>query len=387
MSDFIRKELEELTATGLKRELKEFVPAGPSAKGFGPQAASVLRGEFRGRRVVNFSSNSYLGLDSHPALKKAALEALEKWPVGAAASRLITGSGPWVSELEEKIARWKKREAALYFGSGYAANLGIISALADRDTDIFLDKLDHASIVDGAVLSRARLHRYNHNDITDLERLLSRSTATRKIVVTDTLFSMDGDIAPLPEIVGLCERHKALLIVDEAHASGVFGKSGSGLMEMHGLTGKAFLEMGTFSKGLGVLGAYVAGDRETIEYLVNHARSFIYTTATPPMVCAACSAAIDLVSASEGEVLRERLRKHRSAIRAIAPTAMTQIVPIVIGDAEATVKRSEELLEKGFLVMPIRPPTVPQGTARLRISLSAGHTDEEVAALCTVLRR
>jgi len=375
MTDFIKKELADLAAAGLTRTLREFIPDGPA-----------LRGEFRGRRVINFSSNSYLGLDSHPTLKKAAQDALEKWPVGAAASRLITGTGPWVSELEKKIAAWKKREAALYFGSGYAANLGIISALADRDTDIFLDKFDHASIVDGAILSRARLHRYNHNDVVDLERLLTRSTATRRIVVTDTLFSMDGDIAPLTEIVGLCERYKALLIVDEAHASGVFGKTGGGLMEVYGLSGKAFLEMGTFSKGLGVSGAYVAGDRDTIEYLVNHARSFIYTTATPPMVCAACSAALDIVASGEGEALRERLRKHRSAIRAIAPTAMTQIVPIVIGDAEATVKRSEELFEKGFLVMPIRPPTVPQGTARLRISLSSGHTDEEVASLCTALR-
>ncbi len=375
MTDFISKELQNLSETDLKRNLREFIPDG-----------SALRGTIDGRRVVNFSSNSYLGLDSHPALKKAAITALEKWPVGASASRLITGTGPWVRELEEKTAAWKKREAALYFGSGYLANIGIITALADRDTDLFLDRFNHASIVDGAILSRARLHRYAHNDTKEIERLLARSTAARKIVVTDTIFSMDGDIAPMPEIVDLCERYGALLVVDEAHASGVFGKSGAGIMELYGLTGKAFLEMGTFSKALGVSGAYVAGDRKTIEYLVNRARSFIYTTATPPMVCAACASALDIVSSPEGEDLRERLRNHRSALRAIVPTAMTQIIPIIVGDTDATVRRSEDLRDKGLLVMPIRPPTVPQGTARLRISLSAGHSPEEVAMLCALLR-
>ncbi|HSA34032.1 MAG TPA: aminotransferase class I/II-fold pyridoxal phosphate-dependent enzyme, partial [bacterium] len=261
MTDFIEKELAGLAAAGLTRTLREFVPAG-----------SALRGEFRGHRVVNFSSNSYLGLDNHPVLKKAAQDALEKWPVGASASRLITGTGPWARELEEKTATWKKREAALYFGSGYGTNTGIIAALADRDTDIFLDKLDHASIVDGAILSRAKLHRYRHNDPRDLERLLARSTAARKLVVTDTLFSMDGDIAPLEDIVGLCERYGTLLIVDEAHASGVYGATGGGLMEERGLSGKAFLEMGTFSKGLGAAGAYVAGDRATIR-LTAHNRT------------------------------------------------------------------------------------------------------------------
>jgi len=374
MNDFIQKELDELAAAGLKRELKDFVPDG-----------SALRGEFRGRRVVNFSSNSYLGLDSHPALKKAAIAALEKWPVGASASRLITGTGPWVKELEERTAAWKKREAALYFGSGYAANVGIIAALADRDTDIFLDKLDHASIVDGAILSRAKIHRYRHNDIADLERLLKRSTAARKLLVTDTIFSMDGDIAPLEDIVGLCRKYEALLIVDEAHASGVYGATGGGLMEERGLAGKAFLEMGTFSKGLGAAGAYVAGDRATIDYLINRARSFIFTTATPPMVCAACAAAIDIVRSDEGTRLRERLQRHIATLRTVVPAAATPIVPIVLGDIPATMARYETLLEKGLLGLPVRPPTVPEGTARLRLSLSAGHITEEMAALVGAL--
>ncbi|HOW52502.1 MAG TPA: 8-amino-7-oxononanoate synthase [bacterium] len=374
MNDFIKKELDELASAGLTRTLREFIPDG-----------SALRGTINGRRVVNFSSNSYLGLDSHPGLKKAAAAALEKWPIGASASRLITGSGPWVSELEEKTAAWKKREAALYFGSGYGANVGIIAALADRDTDLFLDKLDHASIVDGAVLSRAKLNRYRHNDTAELERLLKRSTAARKLVVTDTIFSMDGDSAPLEDIVGLCKKYDALLIVDEAHASGVFGKTGAGMMEEIGLAGRAFLDMGTFSKALGVSGGYVAGDRATIEYLINRARSFIFTTATPPMVCAACAAAIEVVMTGEGTHLRERLQEHIATLRAVIPAAATQIVPLILGDIPATRAKYEALLEKGLLALPVRPPTVPTGTSRLRISLSAGHTDEEITALVATL--
>ncbi len=375
MTDFIKKELDELAAAGLTRTLREFIPD-----------RSALRGTLHGRRVVNFSSNSYLGLDSHPALKKAAQDALEKWPVGAPASRLITGTGPWVSELEEKTAAWKKREAALYFGSGYGTNVGIIAALADRDTDIFLDKLDHASIVDGAVLSRAKLQRYHHNDTADLERLLKRSTAARKLVVTDTLFSMDGDVAPLEEIVALCKKHDALLIVDEAHASGVFGKTGAGMMEERGLAGAALIEMGTFSKALGVSGGYVAGDRAVIEYLVNRARSFIFTTATPPMVCAASSSAIDIVMSGEGAYLRERLQRHIATLRAVIPAAATQIAPLILGDIPSTMARYEQFLERGLLALPVRPPTVPSGTSRLRISLSAGHTNAEIAALIGALQ-
>ncbi len=375
MNDFIKKELEKLAAAGLTRTLREFIPAG-----------SALRGMLNGRRVVNFSSNSYLGLDSHPALKKAAIAALEKWPVGAPASRLITGTGPWVSELEEKTAAWKKREAALYFGSGYGANVGIIAALADRDTDLFLDKLDHASIVDGAVLSRAKLQRYRHNDTHDLERLLSRSTAARKLVVTDTIFSMDGDIAPLEDIVALCKKHDALLIVDEAHAGGVYGKTGAGMMEERGLAGTAFIDMGTFSKALGVSGGYVAGDRAVIEYLVNRARSFIFTTATSPMVCAAASAAIDIVGSDEGAQLRERLQHHIATLRTVIPAATTQIAPLITGDIPATMARYEQFLDRGLLALPVRPPTVPPGTSRLRISLSAGHTDAEISLLIEALK-
>lgn len=370
MTDFIKKELDELAAAGLKRTLREFIPDG-----------SALRGTLKGRRVVNFSSNSYLGLDNHPALKNAAIAALEKWPVGAPASRLITGTGPWVRELEQQTAVWKKRAAALYFGSGYGANVGIIAALADRDTDLFLDKLDHASIVDGAVLSRAKLQRYRHNDTADLERLLKRSTAARKLVVTDTIFSMDGDIAPLEDIVGLCRKYDALLIVDEAHASGVFGKTGAGMMEERGLAGAAFLDMGTFSKALGVSGGYVAGDRAVIDYLINRARSFIFTTATPPMVCATAKAAIDIVRSDDGTQLRERLQRHIATLRAVIPAAATQIAPLILGDIPATMARYEQFLERGLLALPVRPPTVPVGTARLRISLSAGHTDAEITAL------
>jgi len=371
IKEFIEHTLENLSDAGLLRALRKFVPDG-----------SLLRGTIDGRRVVNFSSNSYLGLDNHPALKKAAIAALEKWPVGAGASRLITGTGPWVRELEEKISVWKKREAALYFGSGYAANVGIIAALADRNTDLFLDKYDHASIVDGAVLSRANLYRYRHADASDLERLLKQSKAPRRLVVTDTIFSMDGDIAPLEEIVALCKKHDALLIVDEAHAGGVYGKSGAGMMEEQGLVGAAFLDMGTFSKGLSVLGGYVAGDRAVIDYLVNHARSFIFTTATPPMVCAAASAAIDVVMSNEGARLRERLQRHITVLRTVVPTVTTPIVPIILGNIPATTMRYEMLLEKGILALPVRPPTVPEGTSRLRISLSAGHTEEEILLLC-----
>jgi 8-amino-7-oxononanoate synthase len=370
--DFIQNELEALKRQGLYRELRRVE---------GEQGPTLI---LNGREVLNFSSNNYLGLANHPALKKAAQEAIDRYGCGAVASRLISGNMALHEELEEKLARLKGTEAALVFNSGYQANIGIIPALAGEGDAIFSDELNHASIIDGCRLARAKTVVYPHCDPAALEDALKMSqTNARKLIVTETLFSMDGDEAPLAEIVLLAERYGALVMVDEAHATGVAGPNGAGIAAKLGLGDRIPIQMGTLGKALGGFGAYVAGSRALRELLINRCRSFIFTTALPPAVLAAAIAAIDLLYQQPERrlALWHNIRALREGLRNLGfplGSGESQILPLVIGDAEKCMAFSGALLQKGVFAQGIRPPTVPEGTSRLRITLMATHTHEHL---------
>jgi len=366
MDSFIAEELAKIDAAGLKRVLKTVsCPQGP--------AVTV-----DGRRCVLLCSNDYLGLANRDELKEAAKAAIDRWGYGAGASRLVSGNMTPHAELEERIARFKGTEAALLFNSGYQANLALIPALSDRSSEIFSDRLNHASIVDACRLSMAKVTRYANGDADALERLLKKSTARRKVIVTDGVFSMDGTIAPLTKIAALLDRYDAALIVDDAHATGVLGKSGKGTLEHLGVTHPSIVQMGTLGKALGSFGAFVAGSRELIELLVSKARPFIYTTALPPSTTAASIAAIDIVEREPQ--LRERLRENVEFFTANLPAGVdtlgsaTQIIPILVGEASRTMRISAGLLERGVFIQGIRPPTVPENTSRLRVTITAAHS-------------
>lgn len=375
MMGFIEKELEQIKKEGLYRSLRTLE---------GHQGAKVT---IDGKECLNLCSNNYLGLANNPRLKQAAIEALQKYGCGAAASRLVCGNFKLYEELENSVARFKKQEAALVFNSGYAANLGAITALAGRGDIVFSDRLNHASIIDAVLLSRADLKRYPHKDIAALEEMLkahsSKPTTQKKLIVTDTLFSMDGDIAPLPEIVELAKRYGAMVMVDEAHATGVFGEKRSGLAEHFGLTKDIDVHMGTFSKALGCMGGYIAGSKALIEYLVNKSRPLIYTTAMPPSVLASCIEAIDVVrkDAWMADTLWENtdlMRKGLINLGFSLSAAESQIMPILTGDSEKTMEFSRELFKEGVFIQAIRPPTVPEGKARLRLTVTAAHKKEDL---------
>jgi len=359
----------------------------------GPQADRVL---LDGREVLLLCSNNYLGLADHPALKEAAIRAVEQYGVSSGASRLVSGTMELHQALEARLAAFKGTESALVFNSGYAANTGIIPALVGKGDVIFSDRINHASIVDGALLSRAKFIRYPHKDMATLRRLLTENnSAGRSLIVTDGVFSMDGDLAPLAELVALKREFGALLMVDDAHGTGVLGPTGRGSAELCGVMGEIDVQMGTLGKGLGSCGAYVAGSRELAELLVNRARSFIFSTSLPPAVLAASLAAIDLADSPAGAELRRQLARNtelfRTSLRSAGFDTMgseTQIVPIFVGGAEPVMEFSRRLLHEGFFVQGIRPPTVPPGSCRLRCTLMATHTESEleraVAAICTV---
>jgi 8-amino-7-oxononanoate synthase len=337
-----------------------------------------------GRQYVDFSSNDYLGLSSHPALVAAAKEALDRYGAGAGASRLMSGNLSIHHELEEAVAAFKGAESALVFNSGYQANTGIIPALFGRHDVILADQLCHASQLDGALLSRATLVRFRHNDPEHLSSLLEKHRGSHRkgLVMTESVFSMDGDRAPLHLLLEAARRHQCLFMVDEAHATGVFGPQGRGCVEAEGLAGEVDLAMGTFSKALGSFGAYLAASRTVVEYLVNSARSFIDSTALPAPVSAASLAALRLCRSGEthGERLLARSAEFRSALRAKGWVVGgdSQIVPVVVGQSARAVALSGQLAERGFLVLPVRPPTVPEGSARLRFSLTAAHKDSHL---------
>jgi len=346
-----RQELEKLEEQGLLRALREVNPS-----------------------AINLCSNNYLGLADHPALKKAAHDAIEKYGVSSCSSRLISGTTGLHKKLEEKLAEFKGAEAALVFNSGYAANVGIISALVGRGDVIFSDKLNHASIVDGCLLSGAELKRYPHCDMDALEKFIKGSDPyVKKLIITDTVFSMDGDIAPLPEIVALAKKYDCMLMVDEAHATGVLGANGKGAIEHFNIKEKDIIQMGTLSKAIGSFGGYVAGSRELIDYLINKSRPFIYTTALPASVIAASIAALDIIKNEP-----ERRKQLWANVRFFDKEARTQIIPILIGDSKKAVDISRKLLDEGVFVQAIRPPTVPKGTARLRITIMATHTKKDL---------
>ncbi len=368
-------ELSTLREEGLLRHLRELEVDQPP----------LFR--LNGQPVINFSSNDYLGLSHDEELVAAAREATARHGTGSASSRLISGSLSPHRELEEHIAEWKGTESALSFTSGYAAAVGTLQALLNKGDVVILDKLCHASLIDGARQSSATLRVYPHNNLDKLERLLadhrkSLPTDARLLVVTESVFSMDGDRAPLAEIVELTERHEALLLVDEAHATGVFGSTGQGLAEELGLHKRIAFQMGTLGKAVGSAGGYLAAKRHWIDLILNKARSFIYSTAPPPAQAAASSCGIRVISSSRGQNLRERLWAHLSTFSALRSTrAQSAIVPLVFGENESALNASSSLLKAGYLVPAVRFPTVPRGSARLRITLSAIHQEEQVRSL------
>jgi len=338
-----------------------------------------------GRRLLSFSCNDYLNLSRHPAVIKAAVAAAERYGIGAGASRLVTGNHPLYEELEGALARLKGTEAACVFGSGYLANIGIIPALAGRGDLIVLDELCHACINAGAKLSGATVLRYRHCDVAHAEALLAehRGTHERALIATDGVFSMDGDIAPLNALSQLGDRHDAWLLADDAHGLGVVG----------GGRGSAFagaasvpLQMGTLSKAVGAYGGYLAASRAVIDLMRTRARSFIYSTGLPPPAVAAAIAAIDLIE-RDATLTSAPLRKARLFTRALnLPEAQSAIVPVIVGEADATLAASALLEDEGFLVVPIRPPTVPAGTARLRFAFTAAHPEAEIERLAGIVR-
>lgn len=343
------------------------------------------------QELLDFSSNDYLGLAEHPTLIAAAHEALNLFGAGSGAARLMSGDLAVHHDLEEAIALLKGKEAALTFGSGYMANAGIIPALVGRHDRIFSDRLNHASIHDGCRLSGARLIRFRHNDLNHLEALLTEQRGTgTPLIVVESIYSMDGDRCPLRELVGLKERFGCLLMVDEAHATGVFGANGGGVIEEDGVGSGVDLAMGTFGKALGSYGAYVAGSGEMIEYLLNRARSFIFSTALPPAVAAASLAAVQLIR-QEPELRRElhgKIDCFKGLLRKggySADLGPSQIIPIRIGESGAALAKAELLKKQGIFATAVRPPTVPEGTARLRFSITRQHSTMDLAQAAKAL--
>lgn len=345
---------------------------------------------WEGRKLVNFSSNDYLGLAQHPKVKAAAIEATERWGAGAGAARLICGTLPVHRELEEMIARFKVTGAALTFSSGYATAVGTICALVGSDDIVILDKLVHASLVDGARVSGAKLRIFHHNDVEDLKKMLKwarekNGERARVLIVTESVFSMDGDRAPLREIVELKDRYGAWLMVDEAHALGVLGKGRRGLGEELGMADRIEVQMGTLGKAVGSCGGFVAGSTTLVDHLINSARSFIFSTAPGPASVAAAKAGIDLISSDEGDQLRTRLVENVRAFTK-ADAAASAIVPVILCEEDRALAAATKLKEAGFLVPAIRYPTVARGKARLRFTLSAAHSQQQIDSLLAALK-
>jgi len=368
------EELSRIQSEGLLRRIHPLdSPAGPR----------VTRG---GSELWNFSSNDYLGLARHPEIAAALIEGVNRYGAGSAASRLVCGTLPPHRLLEDALAEAKQAEAALVFSSGYATPLGLIPAVVGKDDFVLLDKLCHASLVDASRLSHATLRVFPHHDLGKLARLLvsirAKHPQARILVVTESVFSMDGDVCPLREIVDLTESHDALLLLDEAHGFGVLGTHGMGLAEREGLQQRITFQMGTLSKAAGLSGGYIAASREWIDLLVNRARSFIYSTAPPPALAHAALTSLRLIRSAEGNALREKLRENVSLI-AESPTP---IIPLILGSNESALAASSALSESGFMVPAIRYPTVPRGSARLRISVSAAHPSEAVVLLKEALQ-
>lgn len=366
----LTSELDDLHAQGLWRELRPL------------EEVDGVKVKREGRELVNFSSNDYLGLACSEELRQALVEGVSKYGGGSGASRLVCGTHRVHMELEEALADFKRTQAALCFSSGFAVALGTIPALMGSGDTILLDKLCHASLVDAARLSGAVIRVFPHNHLDKLSRLLATATG-RVLIVTESIFSMDGDAAALREIVELKEKHGAWLLLDEAHAVGVLGPQGRGLAAALGLENRIELQMGTLSKTLGLSGGYLAASRQVIDLLINRARSFIYSTAPPPHLAYAAGEMLKLIAGEEGEKRRQRLHEHISKLSDLlqTPAHPAAILPIILGGESEALEASKNLLEAGFLVPAIRFPTVARGRARLRITLSAGHLPEQILNL------
>jgi 8-amino-7-oxononanoate synthase len=374
----IADRLEELRQAGLYRRLRLVS---------GPQGPRVL---LDGQEVLLLCSNNYLGLADHPRVRRAAAEAAMRWGTGAGASRLICGNMTLHRRLEERLAEFSRSESALLFGSGYLANTGTVAALTRAGEVVFSDELNHASIVDGCRLSRAETFVYHHRDFDHLHWGLRQAEGRGSLIASDAVFSMDGDVAPLPELVELARRYDCRLLIDEAHATGTIGPDGRGAVAEAGLEEEVDVIVGTLGKALGSYGAYVCANREIVELLVNTARPFIFSTALPPSAVAAALAALELVLARPGRV--DRLRRNGDLMRrelaagGLDPgESRTHILPIVVGDEDSAVELCERALERGVFAQAIRPPTVPAGTSRLRITVMATHREPELRQAANVI--
>ena len=388
MGELFQEQLEALRARSLERKLRE------TSSAQGPEV------QIAGRRLINFSSNDYLGLAGDSRLCEAAIGAIREFGVGAGASRLVSGTQSPHLRLENALAKWKQAEAALSFSSGYAAALGTVPALVSKDDVILLDKLCHASLIDGAKLSGAILRIFPHNHLGKLEDHLEwaqREHAGKRILIlTESVFSMDGDRAPLRELIELKKRFGALLMLDEAHAVGVIGPNGRGLAAAQNLSDDVDVQMGTLSKALGASGGYICGSRSLIEWLINRARSFIYSTAPPPAIVAAALAAVNFLGSSEGEERRRLLWERiglmkdllpRNELNEKASVVNSAIFPWIVGDEQAAIDLAASLQSEGFLVPAIRYPTVAKGSARLRITVTASHGENQIRSLCGAIKR
>lgn len=375
----LQRELDGLKADGLYRWLRQV------------DSLQGPRIRVDGNDAIHLAGSDYLGLACHPRLKQAACQATMRYGCSVAAARLISGNHDLYAQLEARLARFKQAEAALLFSTGYQANLGVISTLIDSQDVVFSDALNHASIVDGCRLSRAQVRIFPHNDLSALERLLERErSARRRLIVVDGLYSMDGDVAPLREIAELADRYNCLTMVDDTHGTGVLGETGRGTAEATGVLGRIDIETGSLAKALGGFGAYVVGSRTVIEYLINRARPFIFTCALPPAVLAAVLEALTIVE--EEPERRQRLwdnvRHMRAGLRKVGfnvcPSG-TQIIPLMVGEAERTMRFCQELLDRGLFAQGIRYPSVPRGTERIRLTVTASHSKAELDTALTAL--
>lgn len=374
----LRQELDARAAQGLLRQRRAVTT---------PQSPHI---EVDGEHYLAFCSNDYLGLANHPQLIAALQQGAAEWGVGAGAAHLVSGHFAPHHALEQRLAAFVGKPAALMFSTGFMANLGVVQALVGKGDTVFADKLNHASLNDAMQLSRAEAKRYRHGDMAQLAQQLAQATRGRKLVITDTVFSMDGDLAPLPELLALCERYDAWLLVDDAHGFGVLGPQGRGSLARFGLVSPRIILMGTLGKAAGVAGAFVAAEQVVIDTLVNEARSYVYTTASPPALAAALLESLQLIE--RGDALRmhlhELIARLRSGLAGLPWQLMpsdTAIQPLLVGENEAALQLSAGLRERGIWVAAIRPPTVPQGTARLRITLSAAHQAADVDRLIGAL--
>ena len=376
LDDFAQAKLADLETRNLYRALTETL------------REDGIWVERNGRRLLSFSCNDYLNLSQHPAIKQAAIEALQIYGAGSGASRLITGNHPLYAKLEARLARIKETEAALVFGSGYLANSGIIPVLIDSDGLVLVDELAHACIFSGAQLSRGRVLTFRHNDVSHARELLSaqRAAHDHALIVTDGVFSMDGDLAPLAELLALAEEYDAWLMSDDAHGLGVVGAGGRGSSFVGGSHVPVPLQMGTLSKAIGSYGGYLCASAPVIELMRNRARTLVYSTGLPPAVVAASIAALDLIE-REPDYAARPVQKAKAFTRMLRlPEAQSPIVPVLIGEELATLDASRLLADEGFLAAAIRPPTVPAGTARLRLTFTAQHPDDAIERLADIVR-